>query len=82
MPDISQILMEVKMETDMKELEAYESIIQNLMALIEEATGTKPKEVEAIGVIMHTLSDLRDRLRGPNLPMDSIIQQVKVACSR
>jgi hypothetical protein len=45
-----------------KELEGYESIIQNLMLLKEEATETNHGEAEAIEAIGANLSVLRDSL--------------------
>ena len=44
------------METSIKQLEAYESIKQNLLALKKELIETKPKEAEAIEAILQTLS--------------------------
>lgn len=41
-----------------KELEAYESIVQNLVVLNKEARETKPEEKEAIGAILQNVSAL------------------------
>ena len=63
------------MQTGVKQLEAYERVIQNLLTLEEEAKETRPKEAEAIEVILLTLSALRDRLRDNNIPpVYSILQ--------
>jgi hypothetical protein len=45
------------------EVEFYESIIENLVSLMGEATETS--EVEAIGSIVGHLSTLRDSISGP-----------------
>jgi len=45
------------MPTGTEQLEAYESIIQNMLALKEKAIEINPKEAEAIEVMLHTLSD-------------------------
>jgi hypothetical protein len=45
-----------------KELEAYESIIQNLLALKNKAKETKPEEAKAIGAILDTLLALRQSM--------------------
>ncbi|MFC1924029.1 hypothetical protein ACFLXA_01510 [Chloroflexota bacterium] len=42
------------MQTGLKKLKAYESIMHNLSALKEEATVARPEEAEAIGSILHT----------------------------
>ena len=55
----------VKMETDMinkNELRSYESIIQNLLALKEEAGEIKQEEASAIEAILANLSVLREQL--------------------
>ena len=44
------------MQTSTEQLEAYESIKQNLLALKKELMETKPKEAEAIEAILQTLS--------------------------
>jgi len=54
------------MKTDNKELEAYESIIQNLQVLNDKSKETKPKEAEAIRAILGTLSALRDCVCNPD----------------
>ena len=64
------------MQKGTEQLEVYQSIIQNLLALKEEAIETKPKEAEAIEAILHTLSALRDCWHYPNLLQVSSITQV------
>jgi len=50
-----------------KELEAYESIMQNLLALKNEARETKPEEAKAIGAILDTLLALRQSVCNSNV---------------
>jgi len=61
------------MKTGNKELESYESIIQNLLVLNEEARETKQEEKEAIRIILHNISTLRDCVCNPDeFPVSSI----------
>jgi len=54
------------MQMDNTELDAYESIIQNLLVLNKKAGETKPEEKEAIRAILHNISAQRDCVCNPD----------------
>ena len=64
------------MQIEEKRLQAYDSIMQNLLVLKKQA---RSGEAEAIETVLHNLSVLRDGEQGPGMISVSGRQQAKDA---
>lgn len=67
------------MQIEEKRLQAYESIMQNLLTLKKQAVATRPGEAAAIETVLHNLSILRDGEQNSGVILVSGQQQSKDA---
>jgi hypothetical protein len=65
------------MQTGEKRLQAYDNIMQNLLALKKQAVETRPGEASAIETILRNLLVIRDGEQGHGVLSVSGMQQAK-----
>ena len=67
------------MQIDEKRLQAYNRIMQNLLALKKQALETRPGEAAVIETVLHNLLVLRDGEQDPGVILVSGQQQANDA---